>query len=38
MVKPDGVARNIVGEIISRFEVRIVSCDGALCVCVGQSH
>lgn len=23
MVKPDGVARNLVGEIISRFEVRI---------------
>lgn len=22
MVKPDGVARNLVGEIISRFEVR----------------
>ena len=35
MVKPDGVARNIVGEIISRFEVRIASCDGAFFECGG---
>lgn len=35
MVKPDGVARNIVGEIISRFEVRTVSCDDAFFECGG---
>lgn len=26
MVKPDGVQRNLIGEIVSRFEKRLSAC------------
>lgn len=30
MVKPDGVQRNLIGEIVSRFEKRLPACRGKI--------